>query len=146
MTVVFHKAILENGLTIIAEEMPGAYSASAGFFVKTGARDEAPAAMGVSHFLEHMMFKGSDRRSAEELNRAMDQIGARNNAYTTSELTCFHAAVVPERMLGEGGALDLLADMMRPSIRDADFAMEKNVILEEIAMYEDDPFWVLYER
>jgi predicted Zn-dependent peptidase len=146
MPVTFHQATLANGLTVIAEIDPQAHSAAAGFFVKTGARDEASPVMGVSHFLEHMMFKGTDKRTAEDLNRQFDLIGARNNAYTSSEITCFYASVLPERLLGEGGAMDLLADMLRPALREADFATEKNVILEEIAMYEDNPFWVLYER
>src|SRR5690606_38952834 len=139
----FQHATLPNGLTVIAEVDPEAHTAAAGFFVKTGARDEASPLMGVSHFLEHMMFKGTDQRSAEELNRQFDLIGARNNAYTTSELTCFYASVLPERLLGAGGAVDLLADMMRPALREEDFDTEKKVILEEIAMYEDNPFWVL---
>ncbi|MBC7834036.1 MAG: insulinase family protein [Phycisphaerales bacterium] len=146
MSILFREARLANGLTIIGEVLPAAHSAAAGFFVKTGARDEATPLMGVSHFLEHMMFKGTERRTAELLNRQFDEIGARNNAYTSAEMTCFHASVLPERLLGENGVLDILADMMRPALREADFTTEKNVILEEIAMYEDDPFWVLYER
>ena len=146
MAVTFQSATLNNGLTVVAEVDPQAHSAAAGFFVKTGARDEASPLMGVSHFLEHMMFKGTDKRTAEDLNRQFDLIGARNNAYTSSEITCFYASVLPERLLGEGGAVDLLADMLRPALRESDFSTEKKVILEEIAMYEDNPFWVLYER
>jgi predicted Zn-dependent peptidase len=117
-----------------------------GYFVKTGARDELPEDMGVSHFLEHMMFKGTPSRTAEKINQDFDHIGARNNAYTTPEMTCFHASVLPEKLHGAGGANEILADMLRPALRQADFDTEKNVILEEIAMYEDNPFWVLYER
>jgi predicted Zn-dependent peptidase len=90
-----------------------------------------------------MMFKGTAKRTAERLNRDFDKIGARNNAYTSAEMTCFHASVLPEEL---GAVNDILGDMMRPALRDEDFAMEKGVILEEIAMYEDNPFWVLYER
>jgi predicted Zn-dependent peptidase len=143
MPVTFHEHSAPSGLKIIAEVDPDAHSAAAGFFVRTGARDEAPPVMGVSHFLEHMMFKGTDRLSAEELNRRFDDLGARNNAYTTSEMTCFYAHLLPER-LGEG--LELLAQMMRPALRQDDFDREKLVILEEIAMYKDEPYWVLYER
>jgi len=143
MGVTFEKAVLPNGLTIVAEVDPTSHSAAAGFFVKTGARDERSEVMGVSHFLEHMMFKGTARRSAEQLNRDFDRIGARNNAYTSSEMTCFHAQVIPEKL---GEVTDILSDMMRPALREEDFAMEKGVILEEIAMYQDNPFWVLYER
>lgn len=146
MPVTFQHATLDNGLTIIAETDPGAHSAAIGYFVKTGARDEALGVMGVSHFLEHMMFKGTQRRTAEDINRGFDAIGAKNNAYTSHEMTCFYASVLPDRLFGAGGANDLLADMMRPALRQTDFDTEKNVILEEIAMYDDNPFFVLYER
>lgn len=146
MDVTFKQARLANGLTIIAEVDPAAHSCAIGYFVKTGARDEATPVMGVSHFLEHMMFKGTPTRSAEQINQAFDRIGARNNAYTTGEMTCFHATVLPEFLLGKDSAGDVLADMMRPALRQEDFDTEKNVILEEIAMYEDNPFWILYER
>ncbi len=143
MTVAFRKQQLDNGLTIVAEIDPDAHTAAVGFFVRTGARDEAPPVMGVSHFLEHMMFKGTDRRSAEDVNREFDELGAKYNAYTTSELTCFYAQVLPERL---GTATEILADILRPALRDDDFNTEKGVILEEIAMYKDQPFWNLYER
>src|SRR6266478_1160861 len=89
-TLSFQQHRLPNGLTIIAEVDPAAHSAAAGFFVKTGARDEASSLMGVSHFLEHMMFKGTTDISADELNRRFDAMGARNNAYTSGEMTCFY--------------------------------------------------------
>ena len=143
MAVEFERATLENGLTIVAEVDTGAHSSACGFFVKTGARDESADMMGVSHFLEHMMFKGTARRSAEDVNREFDEIGARHNAFTSSEMTVFYAQVLPERL---GDAVDLLSDMLRPALREEDFTVEKNVILEEIAMYKDQPFWVLYER
>jgi predicted Zn-dependent peptidase len=143
MPVTFEKATLPSGLTILAEVDPDAHTAACGFFVKTGARDEAKPVMGVSHFLEHMMFKGTERRSADDVNREFDEIGASYNAFTTSELTAFHAHTLPERL---AHAIDILADILRPAIRDADFDTEKGVILEEIAMYKDQPFWVLYEH
>ncbi len=143
MPVAFNHAQLDNGLTVIGECDNAAHSAAIGFFVKTGARDEDPRAMGVSHFLEHMMFKGTQRRTAEQVNRDFDRIGARNNAYTSGEMTCFHATVLPEAL---PPAAEILSDMLRPALREADFDTEKGVILEEIAMYEDNPFWVLYER
>ncbi|HYE63825.1 MAG TPA: pitrilysin family protein [Phycisphaerales bacterium] len=141
-TVSFQQHRLPNGLTIIAEVDRNAHTAAAGFFVKTGARDESTPLMGVSHFLEHMMFKGTETISADELNRRFDEIGARNNAFTSNEMTCFYAHVLPEYL--ESG-MDMLGQMMRPALRQADFDMEKGVILEEIAMYKDNPFWVLYE-
>src|SRR5947209_3063768 len=100
MPVNFEHATLPNGLTIIAETDPAAHSSAAGFFVKTGARDETPDIMGVSHYLEHMMFKGTEKLTAHDLNQAFDDMGARNNAYTTSEATCFYAHVLPERLAG----------------------------------------------
>jgi len=142
MPVTFQEHQLANGLRVIAETDPDAHSAAVGFFVKTGARDEDASIMGVSHFLEHMMFKGSEDLTAEEINRRFDALGARNNAYTTSEITCFHAQVLPEHL---PEVTTLLARMLRPALRQEDFDLEKNVILEEIAMYRDNPFWVLYE-
>ncbi|MEX2217463.1 MAG: pitrilysin family protein [Phycisphaerales bacterium] len=143
MPVAFREHVAPSGLRIIAEVDPAAHSAAAGFFVKTGARDEAPPVMGVSHFLEHMMFKGTDTISAEDLNRRFDAMGARNNAYTSTELTCFYAHVIPERL---ADATELLSLMMRPALREEDFEREKQVILEEIAMYKDEPNWVLFEE
>ncbi len=143
MAIDFKQATLDNGLTVVAEVDDNAHTAACGFFVRTGARDESTDVMGVSHFLEHMMFKGTKRRTAADVNREFDEIGARYNAYTTAEMTTFYASILPERL---DQAVDLLGDMLRPALREEDFATEKNVILEEIAMYMDQPFWVLYER
>jgi predicted Zn-dependent peptidase len=143
MPVSFKHARLPNGLNVIAEIIPEAHSAALGFFVKTGARDEASELMGVSHFLEHMMFKGTARRSAEEVDRDFDDLGADHNAFTTAEMTAFYAHCLPEHL---PAAQEVLSDILRPALRPADFDAEKSVILEEIAMYNDYPFWVLYER
>lgn len=143
MAVEFRKAVLENGLTLVGEIDPEARTAACGFFVKTGARDEAGPLMGVSHFLEHMMFKGTEKRSADDVNRDFDDLGAQYNAYTSSEITCFYASTLPEHIYS---AAEILSDILRPALREDDFNTEKNVILEEIAMYKDNPFWVLYER
>src|SRR5271170_2745482 len=140
--VTFHHAQLPNGLDVIAEVNPDAQSSAIGFMVRTGARDEAPPVAGVSHFLEHMLFKGTQRRSSAEVNREFDEMGARNNAFTSNEVTCYWAHILPEFL---PNALDLLSDMMRPALRTADFDMEKKVILEEIALYLDRPGHVLYE-
>ena len=132
----FKKHVLDNGLTIIGEISPTAQSAAIGFFTKTGARDETPEISGVSHFLEHMMFKGTDELSALEVNEAFDRIGAKFNAFTSEENTVYYAAVLPEYM---GEVTTLWSKLMRPSLRDDDFNIEKNVIKEEIAMYQDLP-------
>ncbi|MEL7483628.1 MAG: pitrilysin family protein [Planctomycetota bacterium] len=139
----FKQHTLSNGLTIVGETDATAHSAAVGFFVKTGARDEPSELMGVSHFLEHMMFKGTDDLSADDINRVYDEMGARNNAYTSHEVTCFYASVTADRI---GDAIDHTARMMRPALREDDFETERGVILEEIAMYADNPFWVLYEQ
>lgn len=143
MPVEFKSTTLDNGLTILAEIDPKAQSVGAGFFVKTGARDEETSLMGVSHYLEHMMFKGTEEITAEQLNQTFDDLGASNNAYTTRESTCFYAHVIPG---SAPKAIEMLSKMMRPALRQDDFDTEKNVIQEEIAMYADNPFWVLYEQ
>ncbi|MCI0499738.1 MAG: insulinase family protein, partial [Planctomycetales bacterium] len=127
---------LQNGLTIIGEVNPAAQSAAVGFFVRTGARDEMAAISGVSHFLEHMVFKGTPALSALEVNEAFDRLGAKFNAFTSEENTVYYAAVLPEYL---NAVADLWTQLMRPSLRDDDFTLEKNVILEEIAMYKDLP-------
>jgi predicted Zn-dependent peptidase len=132
----FCKHTLANGLEIVAECDGEAHSSAYGFFVKTGARDETDAVSGVSHFLEHMMFKGTPTRSADDVNRQFDEMGAHYNAFTNEENTVFYAAVLPEY---QHKAVELLADILRPSLREEDFNTEKQVILEEIKMYEDQP-------
>jgi predicted Zn-dependent peptidase len=139
----FHQHTLPNGLMIIGETSPPAKSAAVGFFVRTGSRDETPEVAGVSHFLEHMVFKGTPRRSAADVNREFDRIGADYNAYTSEENTVFHASVLPEYL---PQAVDLLADILRPSLRQEDFETEKNVIIEEIGMYDDQAGWAAYDR
>lgn len=143
MSIEFKQTTLDNGLQIAGEVNPDAHTGGAGFFVKTGTRDEPAQLMGVSHFLEHMMFKGTDRRTAEQVNRDFDRIGAHYNAATSQETTTYWAHVLPEYV---PQALDILSDMMRPSLREEDFDMEKNVILEEIGMYADRPLWVTLEH
>jgi len=130
------RSTLENGLQIVAECNGQAYSSAYGFFVNTGARDETAAAAGVSHFLEHMAFKGTPTRTADDVNREFDEMGAQYNAYTGEEHTVFYAAVLPEH---QDRVVRLLADILRPALREEDFNTEKQVILEEIHMYEDQP-------
>jgi len=132
----FRDTTLANGLTIIGEVNRSAQSAAVGFFVKTGARDETSKISGVSHFLEHMLFKGTERLSALEVNEAFDRTGAKFNAFTSEENTVYYAAILPEYLLEVTG---LWTELMRPSLRQEDFDIEKNVIKEEIAMYKDLP-------
>jgi predicted Zn-dependent peptidase len=134
--VQFFKHTLDNGLEIIAETNSEARSTSLGFFVRTGARDETDDVAGVSHFLEHMLFKGTPTRSAEQVNLEFDALGADYNAFTSEEQTVYYASVLPEYV---DRALLLLADILRPSLRQEDFDTEKKVIIEEIRMYLDQP-------
>lgn len=134
----FHTHTLANGLTVLGETLPTSRSVAVSFTLKTGSRDETAAEAGVSHFLEHMVFKGTPTRSAAEVNLAFDRIGASDhtNAATGEETTEYYTAVLPEYL---PDAVDVLADMLRPSLREEDFVTEKEVILEEIKMYEDSP-------
>src|SRR5947208_7449638 len=143
MPLQFHYKQLPNGLDIVSEINPDSHSVALGLFVKTGARDESPDINGVSHFLEHMMFKGSAKYGWEDVNRIFDEIGARYNAFTSQEMTAYYANVLPEFT---ERAAEHLAHLLRPAIRNEDFSTEKKVILEEIAMYLDDPGHRLYER
>ena len=142
MAIEFKKAVLENGLTILSEVNEDAHTAAVGYFVNTGARDEERGVMGVSHFLEHMVFKGTPKRTADDVNREFDEMGANYNAFTSHEQTVYFAHVLPEYL---GRVVELLGDILRPSLRDEDFDMEKNVIIEEIGMYDDRPNWRLQD-
>jgi predicted Zn-dependent peptidase len=141
--VPFHNTVLKNGLQIIGETSASARSVALGFFVRTGSRDETAEISGVTHFLEHMVFKGTPRRSADDVNLDFDRIGANYNAFTSEENTVFYAAILPEYL---PEAVDILADILRPSLRDEDFDMEKNVIIEEIGMYEDQPMSAAFDK
>lgn len=134
---------LDNGLTIIGEVKSESQSAAVGFFVRTGSRDETPDVGGVSHFLEHMLFKGTETLSALEVNEAFDRLGAKFNAFTSEENTVYYAAVLPEYL---EAVTDLWSQLMRPTLREDDFEMEKQVILEEIAMYLDQPDFLVFDR
>ena len=138
----FHHTVLENGLQIIAELNDQARSVAAGFFVKTGSRDESKEVAGVSHFLEHMVFKGTPRRDALAVNRDFDRVGAKHNAQTSEEDTFYHVTCLPEYL---PQAFDVLSDILRPTLREVDFDTEKKVIIEEIRMYLDNPMSVAFE-
>lgn len=139
----FHQTKLNNGLQVIAELNASVHSVAIGYFVRTGSRDETDEVSGVSHFLEHMAFKGNDQFSADDINRMFDDIGADFNAQTSEEVTLFHAAILPEYL---PQTFELLSVLLYPSLRQDDFDMEKNVIQEEIGMYADMPFWTAHER
>lgn len=143
MPLTFQHHQLSNGLDIVAELNTDAHSFAAGLYVKTGSRDEQPALCGVSHFLEHMMFKGPQTMGWEAMNRIFDELGARYNAFTTQEMTAYYANVLPEFT---EPMMEHLGRLLRPAVRAEDFDTEKQVILEEIAMYQDEPTQRLYEK
>ena len=140
--MTFQKHTLANGLQLIGERIPGAAGAAIGIFVRTGARDEEPEVSGVSHFLEHMMFKGTETRSALDISYQLGAMGAQANAFTSEENTVYYMAVLPEYF---AEAVELLSDMLRSTLDPTEFSTEKNVILEEIALYQDRPTFQLFE-
>src|ERR1700751_5958461 len=114
----FETSTLANGLQIVAECNPAADSSAVGFFVNTGARDENRSNSGPSRFLEHMMFKGTAKRSADDVNREFDEMGAHYNAFTNEENTVYYASMLPEY---QHRAIELLGDILRPSLRESGF-------------------------
>jgi predicted Zn-dependent peptidase len=138
-----HRAVLPNGLTVLSEEMPHIRSVSIGIWMKTGSRDEAPESNGISHFVEHMVFKGTTTRSAQEIARQVDSIGGNMDAFTGKEIICFNIKVLDEHL---PVAIDILSDLvMNPIFDHKDILREKGVILEEIKMDEDNPDYLVHE-
>lgn len=143
----FVSRTLDNGLRVVIEIMPAVKSAACGFMAATGSRDEDRRLAGVSHFLEHMCFKGTPNRTCEQINVAFDEMGSFYNAFTSKERTFYYGWVQSADIFDQ---LALLADMMRSALPPAEFDVEKNVILEEIAMSNDQithlAFDFLHER
>jgi predicted Zn-dependent peptidase len=137
------RQILPHGLTIITEQMQHIRSASIGIWLETGSRDEDSESNGISHFIEHMVFKGTKHRTAEEIARQVDSIGGNMDAFTAKECICFNVKVLDEHV---PVALDILADLVLHPIFDAqDITRERGVILEEIKMDEDNPDYLVHE-
>jgi len=135
---------LPNGLRIISEDMPLLRSLAVGVWVNTGSRDEAPMEAGASHFLEHLLFKGSDKWSAQQISEAFDATGARHNAFTSKEYTCYWAKM---RDADLPVGMEILAEMVqRPAFRQEEIDLERGVVLEEINMNDDDPTDVAHEQ
>ncbi|WP_258360860.1 M16 family metallopeptidase [Moorella sulfitireducens] len=134
---MYQKHILENGIRVVSEEVPFANSIALGVWVRTGSRDEDTTNQGVSHFLEHLLFKGTTRRTARQIAEELEAVGGIINAFTTKEYTCFYTRVLAEHL---DLAIDVLSDMFFNSLLAVeDIEKEKKVILEEIKMYEDSP-------
>jgi len=141
---VFHTHRLSNGLQIVAQPMPDFESVAVSFYVRTGSRDEQdPSIAGVSHFLEHMVFKGTKTLDWQEITLAFNKIGAELNAFTSHEATVFYARVLGEYL---ERAVELLSDMMYPRLAESDFETEKEVIVNEIARSEDQPYNLAFRR
>ncbi len=129
--------VLDNGLRLASERLPGARSVSLGIWIEAGSGHEAPGEEGAAHLWEHLAFKGTARRSALDIAKALDLLGGHSNAFTSREHTCFHARVVDTHL---EDALDILADIaLSPAPSEDDLAREQDVVLQEIAMVEDDP-------
>lgn len=144
MTVAkINTQILDNGLQVIGEVNTHQKSCAIGYFVRTGARDEMKEESGLSHFLEHMMFKGTEKRSSMDITFDLGNIGAQANAFTSEENTVYYSGIIPEYFQN---MQELLSDMLRPSLVVEEFNTEKNVILEEIALYQDRPNFYLFEN
>ncbi len=139
----FQKSVLPNGLRIITEYVPGVRSVSIGIWVTVGSRDETPEQSGLSHFIEHMIFKGTEKRSALDIAKTFDRMGGLSNAFTSKETTCFHAKVLDEHL---EEVTDLLADILLNSrFADVEVDRERQVILQEINMVEDSPDELIHE-
>ncbi len=131
------RTLLPGGLRVVTEAMAGVRSASIGVWIGVGSRDETPALHGASHFLEHLLFKGTPTRSALDISVSLDAVGGEFNAFTAKEYTCFHARVLDEDL---PLAVDVLGDMLTSStLAGEDVEAEREVILDEIAMHDDDP-------
>ncbi|MDT4988571.1 MAG: hypothetical protein QOI74_2665, partial [Micromonosporaceae bacterium] len=131
------RAVLPNGLRVLTEAIPAMRSVSFGVWVAVGSRDEAPEHSGASHYLEHLLFKGTNRRSALDISAEIEAVGGETNAFTTKEYTCFYARVLDDDL---PLAVDVMCDLVADSVlAEADVETERGVILEEIAMVDDEP-------
>jgi predicted Zn-dependent peptidase len=138
-----HRELLPNGLLVLSEEMAHIRSVSIGIWMKTGSRDEVLESNGISHFVEHMVFKGTTTRSAGDIARQVDSIGGNMDAFTGKETICFNIKVLDEHL---PIAIDILSDLvLNPIFDPKDIAREKGVILEEIKMDEDNPDYLVHE-
>jgi predicted Zn-dependent peptidase len=134
---------LSNGLRIVTEDMPGLKSASAGVWVTAGGRHERPEQNGIAHFLEHMAFKGTERRSALQIAEEIEDVGGYINAYTSREMTAYYARVLKDDV---GMALDVIGDIvLNPAFDEADIETERHVILQEIGQALDTPDDIVFD-
>lgn len=138
------RTVLPGGLRVITEQVPGVHSVSFGVWVGVGSRDETPAQMGSAHYLEHLLFKGTTKRSALDISASIEAVGGDLNAFTTKEYTCFYARVLDTDLpLAVAVVSDVVTDAL---ILAADVEAERGVILEEIAMHDDDPSDIVHDE
>jgi predicted Zn-dependent peptidase len=138
------RTVLPGGLRVVTENLPGVRSAAFGIWVGVGSRDETPAQAGAAHYLEHLLFKGTGRRSALDISASLDAVGGEMNAFTSKEYTCFYARVLDADL---PLAIDVISDLVTSALlRAADVESERDVILEEIAMRDDDPGDLVHEE
>jgi predicted Zn-dependent peptidase len=138
------RSVLPSGLRVVTEQLPGSRSAAVGMWVAVGSRDEPAAIAGAAHYLEHLLFKGTDRRSAAAIAEEIDAVGGELNAFTTKEHTCYHAHVLDCDL---DLAVDLICDVLGDALLDpSDVELERGVVLEEIAMRDDDPEEALHDE
>ncbi len=144
MAAAITRTVLPDGLRVVSEAMPGVRSVSVGVWVPVGSRDETPALAGSSHFLEHLLFKGTTTRTALDIASAMDAVGGEFNAFTEKEHTCFYATVLDRDV---ALAVDILADVvLNATVAAQDVSVERGVVLEEIAMRDDDPSDLVHDE
>jgi hypothetical protein len=140
---MIRKEVLDNGLTLLTESMPHVRSVTIGVWLRRGSRNEPARLNGISHFIEHLVFKGTETRTAREIALSMDSVGGQIDAFTSKEYTCFYAKVLDQHV---EEAVDLLADIVQRPLFDAEeLERERQVVLEEIRMVEDSPDDLIYD-
>ena len=141
---LYGKTTLANGARVITEAIPSVRSIAVGVWIHTGSRDEGPASAGISHFIEHMVFKGTARRRMYQIARRLESVGGFLNAFTSKEYTCFYARALDAHL---ERAIDTVCDLvLQPRFPEKELAKEKEVVLEEMKMYEDSPEEVIFDR
>jgi predicted Zn-dependent peptidase len=139
----YQKTVLENGVRVVTEEIPSVRSVTVGIWVETGSREETEETNGISHFIEHMVFKGTTRRSVREIARSIESVGGYLNAFTGKEHTCFYARVLDEHT---GLALDVVSDLVQhATFPEKELEKEKGVVIEELKNAEDDPDDIIHD-
>ena len=140
----YQRTVLDNGVRVVTERIPSVRSVSVGVWVNAGSRDERPEEAGITHFIEHMVFKGTTTRRGHHINRRMESVGGHLNAFTAKESTCYYARALDEHL---ARALDVVLDLaLRPTFPEKEMEKEKDVVVEEMKMYEDQPEDYVYDH